>query len=73
MVSRGFRSFSEFGTLMIRKSIRKTRGGFFFVIIMPNWKPVPYYYTGPLKNVTVPSKLPHKLGYIPKYLKNFTR
>jgi hypothetical protein len=33
------------------------------------WKPVPYYYVGPLKFVKTPIKLPHKLGYIPKYLK----
>jgi len=33
------------------------------------WFPVPYYYTGPLSKVAVPSnKLPHKLGFIPKFL-----
>lgn len=33
------------------------------------WVPVPYYYTGPLAKVKPPTKLPHPLGYIPKYLK----
>jgi hypothetical protein len=32
------------------------------------WKPIPYYYKSPLAALKVPTKLPHKLGYIPKYL-----
>lgn len=39
----------------------------------PAWAPVPYYYTGPLKNATIPVKIPHKLGYIPPYLKKSIR
>ena len=35
----------------------------------PVWNPVPYYYTGPLSKVSAPVEIPHKLGFIPKYLK----
>ena len=38
----------------------------------PKWKNVPYYYIGPLKFVETPTTIPHKLGYIPSYLKNKT-
>ena len=34
------------------------------------WKPVPYYYKSPLALIPpVPKTLPHKLGFIPEYLK----
>lgn len=34
------------------------------------WSPVPYYYTSPLEKLKpLSAKLPHSLGYIPKYLK----
>jgi hypothetical protein len=36
----------------------------------PKWKNVPYYYVGPLKFTVTPTALPHKLGFIPNYLKN---
>ena len=36
---------------------------------MPDWMPVPYYYTGPLNKIKVPTVLPHKLGYLPPYIK----
>jgi hypothetical protein len=36
----------------------------------PRWALVPYYYFGPLSKVSAPTKLPHKLGYIPKYLQD---
>jgi hypothetical protein len=40
-------------------------------MLRPRWVPIPYYYTGPLAKVQpVSPTLPHKLGYIPKYLKN---
>jgi hypothetical protein len=36
----------------------------------PQWVPVPYYYSGPLAKLPpVSAALPHKLGYIPKYLR----
>ena len=40
---------------------------------MQDWKPVPYYYTGPLKNFVTPTKLPHKLGFLPSYIKKSKR
>jgi len=36
---------------------------------MPPWVPIPYYYKSPLASLPAPTKLAHKLGYIPKYLK----
>lgn len=35
---------------------------------MPPWVPIPYYYKSPLANLPAPTNLPHKLGFIPKYL-----
>lgn len=32
-----------------------------------HWVPIPYYYKSPLAKAYIP-KMPHKLGYIPKYL-----
>lgn len=32
------------------------------------WFPLPIYYMSPLaRNQTIPTKLPHKLGYIPDF------
>ena len=32
------------------------------------WFPLPIYYMSPLaRNETIPTKIPHKLGYIPDY------
>jgi hypothetical protein len=33
------------------------------------WVPVPYYYNDPLSKTQCPTKLPHKLGFMPSYLK----
>jgi len=30
---------------------------------------VPYYYNNPLSKTTPPTNLPHKLGFMPSYLK----
>ena len=41
-------------------------------MLRPEWKPIPYYYASPLAKlqaVATVTKLPHKLGYIPKYLR----
>ena len=39
-------------------------------MLRPQWVPVPYYYSGPLAKLPpVSPVLPHKLGYIPKYLR----
>jgi hypothetical protein len=36
----------------------------------PLWKPIPYYSSSPLAKLPpVTNKLPHPLGYIPKYLR----
>jgi hypothetical protein len=39
-------------------------------MLKPRWIPVPYYNNSPLSKVpAITSKLPHKLGFIPKYIK----
>jgi hypothetical protein len=39
-------------------------------MLRATWVPIPYYYASPLAKLPpVTNKLPHKLGYIPKYLK----
>ena len=35
----------------------------------PAWAPVPYYPVSTLAKLPAITKLPHKLGYIPEYLK----
>ena len=34
------------------------------------WTPIPYYPLSPLAKLGVPTKLPHKLGFIPSFIKN---
>ena len=56
--------------MMLEEQIQKYVKTSIYIIIMKKaWIPVPYYYNSPLSKLSIPTKLPHKLGYIPKFIK----
>jgi hypothetical protein len=56
--------------MMLEEQIQKYVKTSINIIIMKKaWVPVPYYYNSPLSKLSIPTKLPHKLGYIPKFIK----